>query len=91
MKAVELIDKKIAELRAVRREVVKGERRFSKELEMDKAEEFKTMLDKYNIPYEEFEFGCGLFIKVKDLVSEEVTEVEEDLGDVSGQTFDPNC
>lgn len=76
MKAVEKIDNKINELREVRRMVVKGEKSFSKEKEMEKAEEFMTTLTTYGIPYETFEFGARLFVKVKDV--EENIEVLED-------------
>lgn len=67
MKAVEIIDKKINDLREVRRIVVKGERRFSKDKEMDKAESFMLTLLEHGIPYSTFEFGTGLFVKIEDV------------------------
>lgn len=88
MKAVEIIDNKIEELRKIRRIVVKGERRFSKENEFDKFKNLSNELEKHGIPFSVFEFGTGIFIKIEDTVSE---KDDEDLGDVSGQVFDPNC
>lgn len=77
MKAIEKIDSRINELREVRRMVVRGEKSFSKEKEMDKADEFMTTLVNYDIPFKTFEFGTRLFIKVIDF--EEVENTTESL------------
>lgn len=78
MKAVQKIDERINDLREVRRMVVKGEKSFSKEKEMDKADEFMTTLSEYGIPFETFTFGARFFVKISEVEEEPNVNVGEE-------------
>lgn len=84
MENMKRLDEVAQDLRKARNFVNNGEKVFKGEEREAKAGELLNILDNFGIKYKVSEFKTFVIV-------ETISDEPEDLGDVSGQTFDPNC
>lgn len=84
MENMKRLDEVAQDLRKARNFVNSGEKVFKGEEREAKAGELLSILDNFGIKYKVSEFKTFVIV-------ESISDEPEDLGDVSGQTFDSNC